>query len=226
MKNLFLVLLFTAITTFQTSNANEQPIARVFEQSIYRSDLKNEDSGNLSLQQIIIPKLLKRYKAKNKTSFEPTDEEIEKFKIWFNKKYPNHEQESKEREKETLARIRELAKEEKLTDEEIEKLINELSEYAPASMDEQMAQFMLPHWKSQLYFYNNYGGGRLLWQQRGIEAFDAFQNWLKIQEKTGNFEISDQEDRKEFYQYWNRESSFLIDDEKSVKEFLNPTWSQ
>ena len=32
---------------------------------------------------------------------------------------------------------------------------------------------LLPHWKLQRHLFDHYGGGRLLWQQRGIEAFDA-----------------------------------------------------
>ncbi|MBZ2163339.1 hypothetical protein [Alteromonas stellipolaris] len=226
MKNLLLLLFL--VTTFQTSNANEQLLARVFEKNIYQSDLKNEGGRDLSLQQVIIPKLLEGYKAKKNISFEPTNEEMEHFKIWFNKRNPNHKQESKEREKESLARIRELAKSKQLTDENTQRLVSEFLEYSKntASMDEQMANFVLPYRKSQIYFYNNYGGGRLLWQQRGTEAFDAFHNWLKSQEKKGNFMILAEEDRKEFYQYWNKESGFLSDDKETITQFLKPEWSR
>ena len=96
MKSFLLTLFFVAVTSLQTSNANEQPIASVFEQKIYQSDLKNEDGSSLTLQRVIIPRLLDRYKEKNEISFEPSPQEIKKFKIWFNKNNKDDEQESKE----------------------------------------------------------------------------------------------------------------------------------
>lgn len=229
MRNFHFVYLLVLFSVFQKSNANEQYIARVFDQTISQSDLTSEDGQELTLTMIIIPTLLEKYKTDNKLSFEPTPEEIQNFKVWFNKKLPNHKQDTEKREQESLARIRKSAQENGLPDDEIERLVSEYLDISASTppLDERMANFMLPHWKSQIYFYQNYGGGRILWQQRGIEAFDAFHNWLKKQENIGNFEIFDKENRKAFYQYWNKESAFLVDDEESIKEtFLNPVWSQ
>ena len=223
---LFFLLLFT---TSLPGNANEQPVATLFDQTIYPSDLIREDGQKIPLTRMIIPTLLQQYKADNNLSFEPTPEERQRFIVWFNKQNADHEEDTRKREQDTLAQIKKLAKENGLSKEETKKQINaflDMSANQPP-MDERMADFVLPHWKSQVYFYKNYGGGRILWQQRGTEAFDAFHNWLKSQEEKGNFSILAQEDRDAFYDYWNRESSFLSSDEEAINErFLQPPWSR
>jgi hypothetical protein len=224
-KILFICLAFAALSV-QAINASEQPLARVFEQYIYESDLKNEDGRDSQLKNIIIPRLLDTYKDKNNLSFKPTDEEKSQFKVWFSKENPNHEQEVKEREQQTLERLEARAKAKNLSDEETKKLIDGYKKYAQnqPSEAELIADIMLPHWKSQVYFFKHYGGGRLLWQQGGIEAYDAFHNWLKKQEELGNFDVFVLEDREAFYRYWNTQHPSILDDEDSVEKFLNPEW--
>ncbi|WP_414828895.1 hypothetical protein [Alteromonas sp. H39] len=228
MKFLSVAVFFMLLIT-QTSNANEQPVATVLDQTISPSDLIREDGQQIPLTRLIIPTLLQHYKADNNLSFEPTPEERQRFIVWFNKQNADHEEDTRKRKQDTLAQIKALAKENGLSKEETEKQINaflDMSANQPP-MDERMADFVLPHWKSQVYFYKNYGGGRILWQQRGTEAFDAFHNWLKSQEEKGNFKIFAQKDRDAFYDYWNRESSFLTSDEEAINEgFLQPPWSR
>jgi hypothetical protein len=88
------------------------------------------------------------------------------------------------------------------------------------------AHFIVDNWKFQLHLYKRFGGGRLLWQQAGIEAFDAMRNWLETQERKGNFKITDPKLRNEFYEYWHRSHSpFLIEDKDRIRaEFLEPEW--
>lgn len=67
----------------------------------------------------------------------------------------------------------------------------------------------------------------MLWQQRGIEAFDAMHNWLKQNEKEGNFKITDPKLREVFYSYWTTmdHGSFFIEDKTRIdQEFLHPEW--
>ena len=91
------------------------------------------------------------------------------------------------------------------------------------------AMFVLPHRKLQLHLYNNFGGGRLLWQQRGIEAFDAMHNWLKQNEREGKFKITDPKLREAFYSYWTQmdHGPFFIEGKKRIEdEFLHPEWER
>jgi hypothetical protein len=82
---------------------------------------------------------------------------------------------------------------------------------------------MASNWKYQRHLYDRYDGGRLLWQQFGMEAYDATRRWLEAEEKTGHFKISDPELRTKFYEYWNSQGKpFLIDDPAAIQEYLEP----
>jgi hypothetical protein len=89
------------------------------------------------------------------------------------------------------------------------------------------ALFVLRSWKLQRHLYEKYGGGRVLWQQAGLEAFDAMHQWLESQEKNGKFKISDSKLRPVFYEYWTtlNHGAFLTDDDEHIRrEFLEPEW--
>jgi uncharacterized protein (TIGR03067 family) len=58
------------------------------------------------------------------------------------------------------------------------------------------------HLKFQQHLYRTYGGGRILFQQFGPEAFDAMYRWLREREKAGDFRIDDPGLNKTFYEYW------------------------
>jgi hypothetical protein len=86
---------------------------------------------------------------------------------------------------------------------------------------------VLNHWKFQKHLYDSYGGGRILWQQAGQEAFDATRAWLETLEKQGEFTITDPALRKKFYEYWTRDhGAFLTADPVRIRqEFLEPEWA-
>jgi len=91
------------------------------------------------------------------------------------------------------------------------------------------AVFLLKNWKFQKHLYERFGGGRILWQQSGLEAFDSRREWLETLEKRGDFRITDPELRSVFYEYWTtmNHGSFLTGDKGRIKrEFLKPEWLQ
>lgn len=91
----------------------------------------------------------------------------------------------------------------------------------------QLAVFMLSNWKFQRHLYDHFGGGRILWQQAGTEAFDAMHKWLQSLEKAGKFRFTDPNLRAAFYAYWttHNHGAFLTDDKERIrKEFLEPEW--
>lgn len=67
--------------------------------------------------------------------------------------------------------------------------------------------------KAQKLLYEQFGGGRLLFQQSGVEAFDATRRLLEERESAGAFAITDPEVRALAYEYWTREhgSMFITD---------------
>lgn len=95
------------------------------------------------------------------------------------------------------------------------------------AIDKATARFIISNWKRQHVLYKKYKGGRLLWQQLGIEAFDATRVYFETEEKAGRFKILDPKLRDEFYFYWTKQKhgSFLIDDPERIRtEFLEPEW--
>jgi hypothetical protein len=88
------------------------------------------------------------------------------------------------------------------------------------------AAFLYGNWKLQRHFYDHFGGGRVLWQQAGYEAFDAYRRWLETEERQGHFKITDPKLRQAFYRYWRQSNSpYLIKDADRIRaEFLEPDW--
>ncbi|MGQ4660570.1 hypothetical protein [Lysobacter sp. F6437] len=66
--------------------------------------------------------------------------------------------------------------------------------------------------KIQRFIYLNHGGGRLLFQQAGMEAFDATRTLVLQLEREGKFGLSDPRDRELALRYWTRENQTLLDD--------------
>jgi hypothetical protein len=89
-----------------------------------------------------------------------------------------------------------------------------------------LAETLYAAWKLQRHFYDHFGGGRLLWQQAGYEAFDAYHRWLESEDKKGTFKITDPKLRQAFYRYWTlSHTPFLINDPERIRaEFLEPDW--
>lgn len=73
------------------------------------------------------------------------------------------------------------------------------------------ATWWLSSFKFQRHLYYRYGGGRVPWQQAGLEAFDAMHRWLTENEEKGDFKITDPDLRAKFYEYWTtmRNGAFL-----------------
>jgi hypothetical protein len=131
--------------------------------------------------------------------------------------------------REELKTIKDQRSHAKLTQEERQELELQIAlietQLRPPGRD--FAHFIVDNWKLQLHLYKHFGGGRLLWQQAGIEAFDAMRNWLETHERNGSFKITDPKLRTEFYQYWRRSHApFMIEDGARIqKEFLEPEWA-
>lgn len=106
-------------------------------------------------------------------------------------------------------------------------VFNKKREANQKPLDEFFAKFMLDNWKLQKHLYDNFGGGRILWQQAGVEAFDAMRTWMEAQEKKGEFKVTSPELRKKLFHYWTTQnhSSFLTEDKDRIaREFLLPEW--
>jgi hypothetical protein len=89
------------------------------------------------------------------------------------------------------------------------------------------ATWLLVCWKFERHLYDKFGGGRVLWQQSGFEAFDATRKWLESEERSGHFKITDPKLRTEFYHYWKRHHDFMLESQAEIREqFLEPEWAR
>jgi len=99
-----------------------------------------------------------------------------------------------------------------LTEGEIEALIRAYKESRPCSppppgpmppdFERMFAKFIGENAKRQRFIYEQNGGGRLLFQQPGVEAFDATRNLILKLEKEGAFTIADPKLRTQALKYW------------------------
>jgi hypothetical protein len=83
---------------------------------------------------------------------------------------------------------------------------------------------LLGNVKLQKRLYDAYGGGRLLFQQAGVEAFDATRRMLEAREADGAFAITDPAIRTLAYDYWTRDhGAFMITDPDRISAALDVT---
>lgn len=93
----------------------------------------------------------------------------------------------------------------------------------------EFAEMIIRQWKYQRHLYDTFGGGRILWQQFGIEAFDAMHQWIKAQEAAGVIKVTDPSLRSAMLEYWEtmRHGHFLVSDPARIKmNFLTPPWER
>ena len=95
-----------------------------------------------------------------------------------------------------------------------------LSELKPP-FDKIFAQMIGGGTKVQRFIYLNHGRGRVLFQQAGLEAFDATYNLILQLERNGDIKFTSQKDRILALSYWTTQnhSSFLQPDPGADKAF-------
>ncbi len=76
----------------------------------------------------------------------------------------------------------------------------------------------------QRRLYGEFGGGRLLFQQAGVEAFDATRVMLERAEAEGRLSFRDPEARTSAYDYWTRDhGAFMITEPAKIKDAFDVT---
>lgn len=216
------------------SREPRRKVGTVLGKPVYRDQLDKKQPGGLenSLRQTFLADVFKQYREEHAEEITPTDAEIKLAAKRFDQL---HRERIKEVEPELRARLAELEKQaaepefdalpkEEQSKLEVETLTLKGRLTAPG---ERFAKFMLNNWKLQRLIYDRYGGGRLLWQQAGVEAFDATRTLLETLEKEKKFEVTDPEMRDLLYRYWTTQNhgAFLVDDEERIrKSFLEPDW--
>ena len=226
-----LSLLLCSPVLAHAGEAPREQIGTVLGQPVYRDQLTATAGVALSnaLHNLFSHPVMQQYRAAHSKELQPTEREVSTatahFDGWHNERLKAQDHPLKDRRREieqTLAKPG-LATEEKQRLEDERQAID--SQLRPPGR--RFAGWMVANWKLQRHLYQEYGGGRILWQQAGLEAFDAMHAWLKQREKGGDFTISDPLLHEQFYAYWTTvdHGPSLSDDQRFIEqEFLNPYW--
>ena len=80
---------------------------------------------------------------------------------------------------------------------------------------------VVERWKINQALYRIYGG-KVIWQQAGIEPLDAYRQFLQDHEKRGDFEIVDQGLHEKFWAYYVTTKHTEVPKDKV--DFTTPWW--
>lgn len=208
-------------------------IGTVLGADVYRQQVQQGNNQPLSseLYRLFLYPVMNAYHTAHQQELTPTSQEIDTVNAYFIRKHqetigPNLAE--MQRHLDDLTRKLEQAglPEDDRAELEIQRDMLAGQMQPPGR---QYVEWLLGSWKFQRHLYQNYGGGKLLWQQSGLEAFDATYQWLTQQEQAGQFTMTDQDLRNAFYAYWTTfdHGAFLIDDQARIdQEFLYPEWAQ
>lgn len=215
----------------QAEQDQRERIGHVLGKPVYRDEIKTGKNVPLrdELYRLFTAPVMKKYREAHKGDIEPTEDEIHAATVFFDEKHRERIQEKEPKLRERLRAVEGQLARTGLTEEEQRKLrIEKRGLQAKLNPPGRLfALFVLNNWKFQKHLYDQYGGGRILWQQAGLEAFDAHRTWLECREKQGDFGITDPALRATFYEYWTtmKHGAFLTDDRERIRsEFLEPDW--
>lgn len=188
------------------------------------------------LNGLIFGALLRKYAEDNK--IEPTDEELDAFVQRTEEKEKQHqakferdrEKLQKELKSSSLSDRERKDKESQLqTIESILKSTRDMKgqmkgmEEQMRPMKRQMAQQFVKSWKTNKALYEKYGG-RVIFQQAGVEPFDAYRDFLKEQEKNGAFQIIDKQYEAPFWRYFTNDAMHTFYSKDDGAKFINTPW--
>ncbi len=180
--------------------------------------------------------LLQQYAKENQ--IEPTDEELDAF-VQRTEEMKKQQQAKSERDRERLKKELESAsfsgrdrkaKQSQLAviesnmnfNREMKKKTKGMEEKMHA-MKRQMAQQFVRSWKINKALYEKYGG-RLIFQQAGIEPLDAYRDFLKEQEKSGAFQIIDKQYEAGFWRYFTNDAMHRFYTKEDGAKIINTPW--
>ena len=191
-----------------------------------------------NLTRLILGSLLDQFAKENR--IEPTPEELdallrktdettrqqqlrlqaEQVKLTEELKSPSLSAGDREKKEARLRKVGRLVK--WLTD--VERESKETPEQARA-MQRQTVEPIVKSWKVNQALYRKYGG-RVVFQQAGVEPLDAYREFLEEQEKKGAFKILDEACRARFWDYFTNDAGrSFYSREEGMKVINTPWWT-
>ena len=228
-----LLLVLAMGSTLEGQKVDQQPreqIGEVLGKPIFRDEIRFGKNVSLSgeLHRLFIAPVTQQYLQTHRSEISPTSAEISAARKYFDLE---HRERLKPHETALRAQLKSIAEQlaqEGLTEQNRKQLTIEKMT-VKARLDppgKSFAAWVLKNWKFQRHLHEQYDGGRILFQQAGLEAFDATRKWLEKLEKDGEFKIRDPELRAALYHYWTKQDhgAFLTNDKQRIREFLAPEW--
>jgi hypothetical protein len=230
-----LIVLVLLATPLYAAEKQREKIGEALGNPIYRDQIDERQDLYGQLHNLFRMPFQKKYLEAHKNKLEPKDWEIEYVVKYFEKK---HNDDLKKKDSELNQRL-------VLTKKQIEDIEKKLSSKSLSDSERKtlemekiflktmlkppgkdFAKYLLSNWKYYRLLYDDFGGGRIIWEQEGLVAYDAMLKWLKHHEKQGDFKITDPKLHEAFYSYWkdNENSRFFLDQQRIQSEFLHPEW--
>jgi hypothetical protein len=223
-------LLVAGVSSFAETNypgvsPNADIIAVVLGEKLTIND-KDKLSG------LIFGALLEQFAKENK--IEPTEKELNAFILKMEERKKQH-QIKFERDREKLLKELESPslsvrdrKEKESQLETIERILktNRQVKERTKGMEEQwrpIAQQVVRMWKINKALYAKYGG-RVIFQQAGVEPIDAYRDFLKDQQKKGTFQILNKKHEVSFWEYFTNDAMHTFYSEEDGAKFINTPW--
>ena len=210
-----------------------EQIGQVLGTAVYREQIQQAEGQPLSYElfRLFFQPLMSGYYTEHQQELQPTAQEIDVVTAFWVRK---HQETVGAHQVEIQAQlddlVRKLAQPNLSEDERMDlEIQRDMLSGQLQPPDSRYAEWLLGSWKFQRHLYLTYGGGKILWQQTGFEAFDATYQWLLQQERSGAFAITDEDLRSAFYAYWTTldHGTLLIDDQATIEqEFLSPEWAR
>jgi hypothetical protein len=197
----------------EPAKAAKLPIAVVLDKPIFLDDLRIEADDKTDLRDYraiaepVMKPLFKKYIADHRLAATP--EEIKEFREWMaalpvpelNPDVPGF----------TADRRKEMLESRKKAQQPGTRESKALEEIGKVSVES---------WKFNKALYEQYGG-RVIFQQAGIEPLDAYRAWLEDEEKAGNFEINVPKWNDAFWEYYKPKYHTFVD---APEPFKTPLW--
>ena len=215
--------------THQARGSDTEVIAIVLGKKI---TVKDKDK----LNGLIFGTLLEQFAKDNK--IEPTEEEIDIFVLKTKEQERKHQIKFENDRKRLIAELKtaDLSERERRNKESqlksiesILKVTREMKERAKGMgeslrrMRRKSARQFVRSWKINKALYAKYGG-RVIFQQAGVEPLDAYRDFLKEHEKNGALQILDKKYEVSFWRYFVNDAMHTFYSKDDGVKFINTPW--
>ncbi|OPY12424.1 hypothetical protein ACJ77P_08435 [Syntrophus buswellii] len=179
---------------------------------------------------------MQQFATENK--IEPTEEELDAFILKIEEKERQHQIKMDADRKKLIEELKSSSlsdreREQKASHlESIEsnlKAMQEMNERTKGMEEEmrpmkrEIAQQIVKLWMINKALYEKYGG-RVIFQQAGVEPLDAYRDFLKEQEKKGAFQIIDKQYEAGFWRYFTNDAMHTFYEKDDGARLINTPW--